>query len=366
MTAITATKKYITGAEDLPAFKPKPGDLCEGIYNKMVARMEEDRAVKNVCCYSQQRSETTTANYMKKSSRLRLLLKRRKTKPLDFSSDIDTSQKRESQFSEQKDAIQQLSINRQIEAETDFRNEFSGAIDLLLKETPELAFKLCMDFWQNNERQYLQKIHSNSFNDMLSELLHASDFNRLIKFADFLLRDKRVPEAIIEGIIVVFQKGYSSHHVIRTGNIIKIVIPSSPEDAYGQEQNFRDLYGRQISNASAYLDRALDNLLEGRHLESMRESIHALENSVCSLDSKSKNQTLSKSLRSLEKGDIFNDISLSSLIQSLWDFANNTPGIRHGNKDPSKFEATEEQARLIFSLVAAWCAYLDSHNFTKI
>ena len=302
---------------------------------------------------------------MKESSRLRLLLGRRKNKSLDFSSDIDISQKRESQFSEQKDAIPQLSINRQIEAETDFRNEFSGAIDLLLKEKPELAFSLCMDFWKKIEGHYIQQIRSNSFNDMLSELLHASDFNRLIKFADFLLRDKRVPEAIIEGIIVVFQKGYSSHHVIRTGNILKIVISSSPEDAYGQEQNLKDLYGRQISNASAYLDRALENLLEGRHLESIRESIHALENSVCSLDSndsKPKNQTLSKSLRSLQKGDIFNDIYLLSLIQSLWDFANNNAGIRHGNKDPSEFEATEEQSRLIFSLVAAWCAHLDSHN----
>ena len=45
---MTATTKYITGAEDFPAFKPKPGDLCEGIYNKMVARMVEDRAVQNV------------------------------------------------------------------------------------------------------------------------------------------------------------------------------------------------------------------------------------------------------------------------------------------------------------------------------
>lgn len=292
---------------------------------------------------------------MKILSRLRLLFKRQKTNFPSFLSATGKSQKR-------KNAIQQFDSTRQIDSETEFRNEFADAIIPLFEEDFEPTARLFVEFWHNIEGYSREEIQGLGFKEMISELLYGTDYSRLMKFVDYLLRDKRVPEAVIERIIVIFQKGYSPHHVIKTGNITKIVISSSPEDAYAQEQNLKDLYGRKVSNASDYLYRALEHLEGGRYLESIKESINALENSVCSLDQNSNNKTLAQSLMSLEKENIFDNTDLLSGIRELWKFANDTPGIRHGNKDPNKFVATEEQALLIYSLTTAWCAFLDKHN----
>lgn len=297
---------------------------------------------------------------MKIFGRLRLSLKRKKGKSSNFMSGIDIRQNEKSRYSNQTTASQQFDINLQIENETAFRNEFASAIEPLFNEDFELAYKLCIEFWLNIENQPMQQMSESEFKTRLSDML--IDYNRWIKFADFLLRDRRIPESVQKQITVVFLKGYSPHYVIRTGSITRIVVSLSPEDAHAQKQNLMDIYGRSVSSSSAYLDRALDHLRNNSYLDSIRESINALENSVCTLDQDGNNQTLSQSLKSLKKGDIFNNEYLLSWVKSLWDFANNTPGIRHGNQDPSQFVATADQAHLIFSLVSAWCAYLDKQN----
>lgn len=297
---------------------------------------------------------------MKIFSRLRLSLKRKKRKSSNFMSGVDVRQNEKSSYSNQADFSQQFDINLQIESETALRNEFVSAIEPLFNEDIELAYKLCIEFWRNIEKQSLQQMSESEFETRFWDMLF--DYNRWVKFADFLLRDMRIPEAIQEQIIVVFQKGYSPHYAIRTGSIKRIVVSLSPEDAHAQKQNLMDIYGRSVSSSSAYLDRALDHLRNNSYLDSIRESINALENSVCTLDQDGNNQTLSQSLKSLKKGDIFNNEHLLLWVKSLWDFANNTPGIRHGNQDPSQFVATADQAHLIFSLVSAWCAYLDKQN----
>lgn len=189
--------------------------------------------------------------------------------------------------------------------------------------------------------------------DDIKRLFTDGNYVQLFGFLQFVIRHSKCPYRFAETINAALEKGMAAYRVIGGNTIVPI---ATEVEGKTLEKAFADLSVKELHGARNHLREAGKLLTEGKHADSIRESIHAVESVARTLEPSGK---LSDALNKLEKSLGMHG-GLKAGFLSIYGYTSDEKGIRHPLLDDPKAKVDETDAIFMIGACAAFVSYLIS------
>ena len=135
---------------------------------------------------------------------------------------------------------------------------------------------------------------------------------------------------------------------------------TSEEEGKAIQKAIETVCQGEMSGAVTHIRKAGKFMNEGKHADSIRESIHAVESVARKIDpaSSKTSKTLGPALKSLERAGLLKHKALKEGFNNIYGYTNDEEGIRHPLVDQSSADVGLDEAIFMFGACASFAAYL--------
>lgn len=205
-------------------------------------------------------------------------------------------------------------------------------------------------------------VHSPSqHKKLLKQTILEGSFDQVLSFIEFVLRHSRCTPELREVLGKVFQDSQLAYNVQTIDDLPTVVPRFSEESSTATQQAIGIVEEKGPSGARAHLRNAARAINENRNADAVRESIHAVESVVRTIDPK-EGSTLGSALGSLEKVGVLDHPALKDAFLKLYGYTNDKNGIRHALLEEGTADVDSTDAVFMFGACACFAAYLIEKN----
>ena len=194
----------------------------------------------------------------------------------------------------------------------------------------------------------------------LKQLITQDNYDSVLTFIELFLR-YTFREPIMfqsqEELRGLFERMPVAYVVETLQSLPTIVSRSSPESGTATTLAIKTVEEEGPEGAKVHLREAAENITAQRYADSVRESIHAVESVVRTIDPRA-NAKLGSALTSLEKAGVLKHGLFKKALEKLYGYTNSEEGIRHPLLDEGAADVDLDDAVFMFSTCAAFSAYL--------
>jgi hypothetical protein len=192
--------------------------------------------------------------------------------------------------------------------------------------------------------------HLNTIRPELKALFQTGDYVRVFGFLQFVLRHQDCPYRFADKLEVVLKYGKAAYRVAD-----RTIVPLGSDAEFATiNQAFADVAKSEFHGARAHLRKAAEELTSGRHADSIRESIHAVESVAKVLEPQAD---LSKALTKLEKSAAIHGAMKAGFL-AIYGYTSNEQGIRHALLEAGAPAVDETDALFMIGACAAFVSYM--------
>lgn len=213
-----------------------------------------------------------------------------------------------------------------------------------------------------------EKFHSdiparNPYEDanLAQEIIQSGEYEEVLTFIEHILRDENCPAELHESLAKAFEESPIAYFIMRTGNRLTIAPRTSDRLSESVQKSLRTLHSMGMEGPVAHLHQAAEHIKKQQYPDSIVDSIHAVESIVCVIDPNS-NSTLGQALNSLSRDRILKHPPLVKMLETLYGWTSNEPGLRHGLKNKGAADVGLDEAMLLFGACACFVDYLASKH----
>jgi hypothetical protein len=182
-------------------------------------------------------------------------------------------------------------------------------------------------------------------------ILETGDYIKFFGILQWILRHPACPEYLSRELDAVLSNTQAAYRIFDGDTIAPI---ASQAEAATLQRAFADTKGAEFKGARSHLQKAANELTEGRYADSVRESIHAVESVAELLEPSGE---LSKALARLASSAGIHG-GMKAAFLSLYGYTSNEEGIRHALLEADKASVDEADALFMIGACAAFVSYL--------
>lgn len=192
----------------------------------------------------------------------------------------------------------------------------------------------------------------------LKEKFTKGDYVEVFDFLQFVIRHDACPAEIKHGIAAALREGRAAYRLIDS-----TIVPISNEaESMVVTSALKAVSLPELGGSRSHLLKAGEYLTSGNWDDSVRESIHAVESLLITLEPEEK--TLSKVLKRFETNGKINP-NLKRAMNALYDFTSDEKGIRHA-KLFENANVGEDEALYMFGVCASFLTFsISKHRKEK-
>ena len=162
---------------------------------------------------------------------------------------------------------------------------------------------------------------------------------------------------LVMGLRQCFKATNISYNVEMLQRLPTVVPRSSPETGAATIRAMETVEEKGPEGAKTHLREAARHINAQDYADGIRESIHAVESVVRTIDPRA-NAKLGSALTSLEKAGVLKHGLFKKALEKLYGYTNSEEGIRHPLLDEGAADVDLDDAVFMFSACAAFSAYL--------
>lgn len=187
-------------------------------------------------------------------------------------------------------------------------------------------------------------------------------FNKLLEFIEAFVNDRAVDNELAVRIRSLFETHGAAYRLDLSRQIHHFVPIASKEQGEATRQAVEIVeQGGIAPGAVTHLRQAVEHLNEGRYVDSIRESIHAVE-SVARVIDPEANRNLSAALKSLERAGLLRHPSLREAFAKLYGYTCDEEGVRHALLERDTADVDVDDALFMYGACASFAAYLVNNH----
>lgn len=185
----------------------------------------------------------------------------------------------------------------------------------------------------------------------IKRIVYEGSYVQIFNFLQYVMGHQNAPSYFARRIGRIFEQSRAAYRVYNE----RIIVPiASPEEGEAVELAFQNLQASEFGGARAHLSAAAEAATAGRWSDSIRESVHAVEAVVRTLEPGAK---LPEALRKLEAKRAMHP-ALKDAFSKLYGWTNDEKGIRHPLLEKATAAVDEVDAIYMLGACAAFVSYL--------
>lgn len=192
-------------------------------------------------------------------------------------------------------------------------------------------------------------------------IIQSGEYDEVLTFIEHILRDENCPTELYESLVKAFEETPIAYFIMRTGNQLTIAPRTSKRLSESVQKSLSTIRSIGMGGSVTHLHQAAEHIKKQQYPDSIVDSIHAVESIACVMDPNS-NSTLGKALNSLSHHGILKHLPLVKILETLYGWTSNEPGLRHGLKDKGIADVGLDEAVLLFGACACFADYLASKH----
>ncbi|MDE0304221.1 MAG: hypothetical protein OXI87_04955 [Albidovulum sp.] len=243
-------------------------------------------------------------------------------------------------------------ITNQIRQDTDFYADFYG---FKHKHMSVVLADYCCEveeFFSEPENRLPSKDRK-----FIQERCKNSGYHEVLTLIEFMLRHEQCPDDLWSRLIEVFeQPPLVAYHVQKLNGQLTIIACADAESGLATQQALSVVEDVGPEGAREHFRKAANSINEAKYKDSVRDSIHAMEAVVLTIDPNF--QTLGQALKRLERTGFLAHGAINKAFESLYGYTSDENGIRHALTEEDSPNVGLDEAMFMFSTCAAGAAYL--------
>lgn len=197
--------------------------------------------------------------------------------------------------------------------------------------------------------------------ELAQRIIQSGKYHEVLTFIEYILRDRDCPTDLHKSLVKTFEDGPTAYFLIQAGNLLTVAPRINKEFSASLQKALKTFQNTDMESVGTHFRQAAEHLNKQQYPDSIVDSIHAVESVTHKIDPDS-NATLGKALNSLKRHGILKHPLLGQALHSLYGFANNVPGLRHGLKDKESADVGLHEAVLLFGTCVCFADYLANEH----
>jgi hypothetical protein len=242
-----------------------------------------------------------------------------------------------------------------------WRMVYSQLVDSFLEQGAYFGDVLLADPWKSvmldwftdREHGYADEFNNKADKQIAKakRIITEGGYVAVFDFLQFVMRHHKISGLFAKRVGAILQECQAAYRVVD-----RTIIPiASAEEGMAIEDTLRNLQSIEFGGCRAHLVHAGTLLTAGKHADSVRESIHAVEAIARFLEPSAN--TLGPALQKLEKMGRINP-NLRRGFSALYDYTSDEQGVRHSLVEKDAASVSEAEAVYMFGASAAFVGYL--------
>lgn len=198
--------------------------------------------------------------------------------------------------------------------------------------------------------------------NLLRPIILDGEYHDVLTLIEFFLRTKfSVTDYSADNLVKNLKRSFESMptaYTVQTIQKLPTIVPrSTPDSGTATTLAIETVEEKGPEGAKTHLREAARHINAQSYADGVRESIHAVESVVRTIDPRA-NAKLGSALTSLEKAGVLKHGLFKKALEKLYGYTNSEEGIRHPLLDEGAADVDLDDAVFMFSACAAFSAYL--------
>ncbi len=200
-----------------------------------------------------------------------------------------------------------------------------------------------------------KKVLPSTVKKWLKDIIFEGEYHEVLTMLEIMLNLKSTPRSIAREIEDCFK--FSPYFIDRLNESLCIIPITSNRMKESVEQSLDNINKSKLIGAKAHISKASQELNREHFADSIRESIHAVEAAIRTIDPK-KSKNFNAALNSLEEREILTHPSLTAAFKKLYGYTCDEQGVRHPLLEKEAPNVGIDEAIFMYGACVSFVDYL--------